>query len=281
MKKQIIIPTCLLISGLIISFPILADTFDGKNINVKWEAWDEIDSFGRKGDLLAVIDQADVVASDQTTPDITGFHSKVDLNGTKTTYELWDVEFIGESIDLTYTSRYVGDVKHQYMYAGPEGFRFEDTNDNLPDITAVAVDSSFAPFGFEPTLVTFDANNIYVNLNGSMCHIDGMASMPDCANSNSPTGFDNKIKLKVSFGEGNNNDFARIDALFNWAEKTYPEFFPEHVESMDVVGYHARHYPKSNVYLGTKDGHLFVYGDQFGGMLDAGELEQWFSTAGL
>lgn len=285
MNKQKVASICLLISGSIIAPTVYAGVLNGKDINVKWEAWDNTPNEGLA--LLAVIDEENVIASDQASPDIKDFHNNIDPTGRETTYELWDIDFNAESITVTYTSRYVGDSRHQYMYAGPEGFHFEDTKGNLPDITNVTVDTSFAPFGFEPSLVSFDANNVYVDLDGSMCHIDGMASMPDCTNSDSPTGFDNTIKLNITFAGGSGNDpkpvneFARTDAFFNWAEQKYPQYFPNHVESANIAGYHARHYPTSNVYMGTKDGRLFLYGDQFGGLLDAGEMEQWYSTAGI
>lgn len=285
MNKNKIASMCLLISGSIITPIAHANVLHSKDINVKWEVWDNTPGEGLA--LLAVIDETNVIASDQISPDIKDFHSIVDTRGTKTTTELWDVDFNEDSITVTYTSRYVGDSKHQYMYTGPEGFHFEDTKNNLPDITGVTVDPNFIPFGFEPSLVSFDTNNIYIDLDGSMCHIDGMGSMPDCTNSNSPTGFDNRIKLNITFAGGSShnpepvNELARTDAFFNWAEKTYPEYFPSHVESSNIAGYYARHYLISNIYMGTKEGNLYLYGDQFGGLLDAGNMEKWFSTSGI
>lgn len=72
---------------------------------------------------------------------------------------------------------------------------------------------------------------------------------------------------------------ADIDALFNWSEMTYPEYFSSHVESQQIEGYYARHYPDTNIYLGSKDGRVYVYGEAFGGLLDAGELEGWLLKA--
>lgn len=290
-KKQKIRQGIALVMGVMVAPMVMADAFDGQDMSVKWEVWDTTPIAKGQIDLLAVIEETNVTASNAATPDIKDFHSTVNNTGRKTTYELWDVDFNDNVIGLTYTSRYVGDESHQYMYSGPEGFHFEDTKGTLPDIIDVKVDTRYAPFGFEKSLVTFDANNIYVDLDGSMCHIDGMASMPDCANKNSPTGFDNNIKLLVSFAGGGSvvaNDNGRIDSFFNWVEKIYPQFFPNHVESADLSGYHARYYPKTNVYLATKDGRLFVYGEQFKDLSapanllqDLGDVTQWFGTAGL
>jgi hypothetical protein len=64
------------------------------------------------------------------------------------------------------------------MYTSTKGFHFQDSEGILSDIIDVKVmDTQFAPFGFDPSLISFDKDNIYVNLNGSMCHIAGMASM--------------------------------------------------------------------------------------------------------
>ena len=68
---------------------------------------------------------------------------------------------------------------------------------------------------------------------------------------------------------------ADIDALFNWAESNFPQYFSSHAESQHVEGYYARHYPGTNIYLGTKDGKLYAYGEAFGGLLEAGDLEGW------
>lgn len=72
---------------------------------------------------------------------------------------------------------------------------------------------------------------------------------------------------------------ADIDAFFNWAENEYPQYFPSHVASQNIDGYYARFYSATNIYLGTKDGRVYVYGDVFGGLLDVGELEGWLLSA--
>jgi hypothetical protein len=288
--KKTIISTCLLLSGAVLSSAAFAGTLNNKDINVRWEVWDISPKDG--GTVIATIDEIDAIASDQKSPDIKNFHNHVGGN-VFTTFEQWDVDFIGETIELTYTSRYVGDENHQYMYSGPEGFHFEDTEGNLPSILGVTVDDSFAPFGFESSLVSFDENNIYVDLDGSMCHIDGMGSMPDCANAASPTKYDNQIKLNIRFASGGStpinrpapivNPNARIDQLLDWAERTYPQFFPSHKESSDIIGYRARHYPSKGTYLGVKDNRVYVYsaGIPFNGMQEVGGLQQLLSTAGL
>jgi len=165
--------------------------FHGTDITTTWELWNGA-SPGDGGSLLAVTDTATVTASDSVIPDISDFH-----DSTGTTNELWDVEFLGNTISLTYTSIYVQDADHQYMYMMPVGFHFSDLTDNLPQITGVTVDDSFAPLNFDPLKVAFGNDDIWVNLQGSMCHVEGMP-MPACDNASSPTGYDNRIVLTVS-----------------------------------------------------------------------------------
>ncbi|MCK5898325.1 MAG: hypothetical protein KAG06_04570 [Methylococcales bacterium] len=264
--------------GLSVSNTALA-TFEGKQVNIRWEIWNNANP-GKGGSVLAVRDERDVVANAANTPDIKDFHRL------HNDFELWDVNFTGNEIEMKYTSIAVRDFDHQYMYMSSRGFHFEDTENNLPDIVNVTVDNRFAPFGFDPNLVSFDANNIYVGLKGSMCHTEAMNSMPTCTNPASPTGYDNQIKLNVQFAASaaptaTSVNKAQIDAFFNWAEKKYPQYFPTTQASATLEGYYARHYAATNVYMGVKDGKLFVLGEPFGGLLPLGDVAKWLKEAGI
>lgn len=105
-------------------------------------------------------------------------------------------------------------------------------------------------------------------------------TLADTLDTNSPASYDYQSDLIDKAGEARNGN-ARTDALFDLAEKIYPQFFPSHEKSTDVLGYYARYYPESNMYIGTKDGILFAYGAQLGGLYNAGGLGGWFSKAGL
>lgn len=266
--------------GLVLVSPIaLANSsFNSQTVNATWEIWSDT-SPGGGGSVVATTDTQNITASDSVNPDFTGFHSST---GTDT--ELWDVDFNSDMITLTFTSILKQDDKHQYMYFSPMGFHFTDIENNLPDIVGVMVENTNLPFGFNPELVTYDRDNIWVDLNGSMCHFISMGSMPSCANPQSSTGHDNQITLKVAFsdsGTGGAVDKARIDALFDWAETEFPEYFPSQQTSEEISGYYARYYPGTENYLGTKDGRVYVFGTPFGGMLDVGDLESWLLEKGL
>jgi hypothetical protein len=189
------------LAGLLALTCMFSDTaaaespFQGKNLTVTWEYWSSA-SPGAGGTWLATTDTAIVTADDVADPDLPGFHSS-----TGTTFELWDVDFWEDEVRLSYESIHVQDLDHQYMYLSPVGFHFEDVAEVLGDIEGVQVHTTFAPFGFDPALVTWDANNIWVDLQGSMCHFGSMGSMPSCTNPSSPTGYDNEIVLIVTVPE--------------------------------------------------------------------------------
>ena len=192
----------LLLPGLSISsLAIAQDTFEGSRIKATFELWNS-QSPGAGGTLNRVDDEAVAIVGNSTTPDFKDFNDSFD------DYELWDFDFSGQQITLTYTSIYKQDFDHQYMYTSSKGFHFEDIDNTLNDIVGVSVDASSELFGFSPKLITFDANNIYIDLYGSMCHIAGMASMPDCANpgGRTGTGYDNQLKLTVAFAKGGTSD---------------------------------------------------------------------------
>ncbi|MDG2333576.1 MAG: hypothetical protein P8Q97_05065 [Myxococcota bacterium] len=168
-----------------------ASPFQGEEVTASWEYWTGA-SPGAGGIHLVTTDTVVFTAEDTVGPDWTGFHTS-----TGTLYELWDIDVWQDEIRLTYTSAAANQLHYEYMYFSPVGFHFEDTSDQWPAITNVTVDTSIAPFGFNPANVTFDDDNIWVDLAGSMCHLSSMGSMPACLNPLSPTGYDNEVVLIV------------------------------------------------------------------------------------
>ncbi len=199
---------CLAASLLLADGAIADSAFDGSEITTHWEYWSG-GSPGAGGTYLATTDTVAVVASDLVEPDLTDFHASPGND-----FELWDVDFWEDEIRLTYTSIAVWDYDHQYMYLSPVGFHFQDEADELGPIQDVQVDVSFAPFGFDPALVSFDEDDIWVDLAGSMCHFGSMGSMPSCTNPASPTGFDNEIVLIVTVPEPDGTLALAIGGLF-------------------------------------------------------------------
>lgn len=74
---------------------------------------------------------------------------------------------------------------------------------------------------------------------------------------------------------------AKMDQLYNWAEKNYPDFFPGHETSQEIAGYYARYYPSTNIYLGAKDFEVYLYNATTGAMLDAGSFKKLVKASGI
>lgn len=96
----------------------------------------------------------------------------------------WQIDSAGSTLSLTWNKA------EQFMNSGSPsfiGFKISDTDNQLMDISGASVtNTSYAANtygnlveGFQPSQVTFDANNIYVNLNTAMWHEVPMASMGD------------------------------------------------------------------------------------------------------
>jgi len=52
---------------------------------------------------------------------------------------------------------------------------------------------------------------------------------------------------------------ATVDDVFNWAEKTYPQYFSSHQNSANAAGYVYRFYPNSGVWLLFENGKIVVW----------------------
>ena len=255
--KKLTIPALLLASAAVSPLAMAHGSFDGHDVNVKFELWD-LDEDNNIDSVLAVRNEELVTASDDDTPDVENFYA---LNEN---HHLWDIDFEGREVELIYNSIAVEGFDNQYMYMSIVGFGIEDADDSLSDILHVSVDDSFAPSFYNKDLLRYDANKIYLSLQGSMCHKDGMPSMPACDNEDSPTGYSNILKLNILFADN-------ADDLYAWGEETYPELFPEHQESFYLIGYYVREY--KDYYLGTKGGELYLYTKATGDMLELGDIE--------
>ncbi|MFO7579059.1 hypothetical protein [Nitrosomonas sp. ANs5] len=252
--------------------------FNGKTFTVTSPTWDPSGPAGAAE--LGVTDSRVVTASNTISPDVTDFRT---AGGGFA--DAWNIHFDGNTVTFEFTPIYIRDLGDQvdYMYMMPTGFRIQNTHGQLAPIVGISIDDQFAPFGFEKRASQFDENNIWINLDGSMCHFYGMGSMPACTNAASPTGYDNIIKLTVHFaGEQEETlNKTRVDRLFDWAEGYYASLFPFSVKSFEVFGYYARCYG-NEFCIGAKDGHVFATGGPWGeGIVDLGRLEVFYDYAGI
>lgn len=91
--------------------------------------------------------------------------------------------------------------------------------------------------------------------------------------------FDANI-FSISTSKQYQSTASKPDCLFNWAEKTYPEYFsPASGQSQTLDVYTYRQYT-GNTYLAisSKDNHLWAI--LAGSMMDAGPAAQWYATVG-
>ncbi len=69
--------------------------------------------------------------------------------------------------------------------------------------------------------------------------------------------------------------------LFDFAELHYAGYFsPAGRETMSLQGYLVRYYPETNTYLGTREGRVYVHGEQFGvGIIEVGRISDFISVS--
>lgn len=83
---------------------------------------------------------------------------------------------------------------------------------------------------------------------------------------------------------GGNQLAAGTDCLFNWAEKTYPQYFtPAGKASATATPYYYRYYSGKGNYLATSsaDNHIWVLGPSFGtAPVDVGPIADYLGMAG-
>ena len=79
---------------------------------------------------------------------------------------------------------------------------------------------------------------------------------------------------------GRSADEAAADRLMNWAERIHGAVFGPAQPSQVLQGYYLRHYPRSQTYVGTQGGRLYVLGPSFGpAVVDLGTLNEWLPQA--
>ena len=141
------------------------DTFDGNAFKVEYG----VSAAGPTNSFFS-LSQADAIGSASAV-------EIANLSG-------WNIDTTGNSLSLTWNKA------DEFMNSGSPafiGFKITDTNNQMADILGVSVmNTTYTPStygnlveGFMPSQVTFDANNIYVNLNTAMWHAAPMASMGD------------------------------------------------------------------------------------------------------
>ena len=75
------------------------------------------------------------------------------------------------------------------------------------------------------------------------------------------------------------DNLSDSNRLFDWAETNYPLIFnPPGQETLQLGDFLARYYQNTNTYLGTSGEDVYVYGDEFGGLLNVGKISDFIQT---
>ena len=78
---------------------------------------------------------------------------------------------------------------------------------------------------------------------------------------------------RIAFAE---NFLVNSNKLFDFAEKSYPEFFsPVSTATFSLNNYLVRYYPNTGNYIGTTGKDVYVYGDVFNGLLKVGVISNF------
>lgn len=72
------------------------------------------------------------------------------------------------------------------------------------------------------------------------------------------------------------DNLSDSNKLFDFAESHYPEIFSQaEGPTYELGDYLVRYYPESDLYLGTKEGQVWGYGNIFGGLLNLGNISDY------
>jgi hypothetical protein len=76
-------------------------------------------------------------------------------------------------------------------------------------------------------------------------------------------------------------DVSQAERVFAWAEQAYAPFLqPTGALTAIADGYHYRHYPASNAYVGVKNGEVHYMGPASGGnVVRVGTLAEFLARA--
>jgi hypothetical protein len=76
------------------------------------------------------------------------------------------------------------------------------------------------------------------------------------------------------------DNLSNSNQLFDFAENSYPNFFnPAGGQTFELSEYLVRYYEETNIYIGTKDEDVYVYGDIFHGLLNVGKISDFIEVA--
>ena len=75
------------------------------------------------------------------------------------------------------------------------------------------------------------------------------------------------------------DNLSDSNMLFDWVEASFPQYFsPPGQQTFQVENYLVRQYQDTNTFLGTLGEDVYIYGDEFGGLLKVGKISDFVQT---
>ena len=72
----------------------------------------------------------------------------------------------------------------------------------------------------------------------------------------------------------------KTNIIFDWIERFFALFFPNFMDTFSFDGYLVRGpYPRTGNYIGTKNGKVYVSGQQWGGLVEVGNIDDIYQRA--
>jgi hypothetical protein len=73
---------------------------------------------------------------------------------------------------------------------------------------------------------------------------------------------------------------ADVDRVLDWAQATYPQYFPGTATTSSALGYLYRHYPATDTYIGVRDGRVYVHNGRQWNFMDVGAFRDYLDGVG-
>ncbi len=118
-----------------------------------------------------------------------------------------------------------------------------------------------------------DNNLLISSVIGDDSDATGTLGEPMTDNNAEDSGAVYSIELDLS-------ETRRSNIIFDWIERFFANLFPNFLKTFDFKGYLVRGpYERTGNYVGTKNGKLYVFGEQWGGLFEVGEVDDFYQQA--
>ena len=76
------------------------------------------------------------------------------------------------------------------------------------------------------------------------------------------------------------DNLSDSNELFDWAETSFPQYFsPSGTPTSQIDDFIVRYYSETDIYIGTLENVVYIYGNVFGGLLAIGRISDFIQTS--